>query len=142
MKWWIDADSRRLMQGLAGGLTVGFLMMEGVFWAETGRLSAGLFLVWVLLSSFVLGLAGRFLARQEQRLTDASERIRRILAGETDLRLECSGEGASARLFHEVNTLAAVLNAHADNEKQEKVRRRYRDRGVVSVRIHRAGQGE
>lgn len=88
-----------------GGLTVGFLMMEGVFWAETGRLSAGLFLAWVLLSSFVLGLAGKFLAQQEQRLTDASERIRRILTGETDLRLECSGE-------------------------------------VVSVRIHRAGQGE
>lgn len=122
MKWWIDADSRRLMQGLAGGLIVGFLMMEGVFWAETGRFSTGLFLAWVLLSSLVLGIAGRFLARQEQRLTDASEHIRRILAGETDLRLECSGEGASARLFHEINTLAAVLNAHADNEKQEKVR--------------------
>ena len=35
-------------------------------------------------------------------------------------RIECDSEGELYRLFHSVNSLAAVLNAHADNELREK----------------------
>ena len=35
-------------------------------------------------------------------------------------RIECDDEGELYRLFHSVNSLAAVLNAHAANEAREK----------------------
>ena len=37
-----------------------------------------------------------------------------------DARIDCDEEGELYHLFHCVNTLAAVLNAHAANENREK----------------------
>ena len=37
-----------------------------------------------------------------------------------DVTIECNDEGELYRLFHEVNSLVAVLNAHAENEKSAK----------------------
>lgn len=46
--------------------------------------------------------------------------INAYLAGDVNARIECDNEGELYRLFHSVNSLAAVLNAHADNELREK----------------------
>lgn len=35
-------------------------------------------------------------------------------------RIDCDDEGEMYRLFHSINSLAAVLNAHAANEGREK----------------------
>lgn len=42
------------------------------------------------------------------------------LTGDTDARIECDDEGELYKLFHSVNTLAAVLNAHTESEFQAK----------------------
>ena len=42
------------------------------------------------------------------------------LTGDTDARIECDDEGEMYRLFHSVNTLVSVLNAHIENEFRTK----------------------
>ena len=41
--------------------------------------------------------------------------IEDYLTGNTDVRIECDDEGEMYKLFHSVNTLAAVLNAHTES---------------------------
>lgn len=36
------------------------------------------------------------------------------------MRIECNDEGELYRLFHEVNSLVSILNAHAENEEKSK----------------------
>ena len=53
-------------------------------------------------------------------LENAAEKIREYLSGNHEARIPCDDEGSLCRLFHEVNSLAAVLNAHAENEGSAK----------------------
>ena len=46
--------------------------------------------------------------------------IDEYLTGNTDARIECDDEGEMYRLFHSVNTLVAVLNAHMESELRAK----------------------
>ena len=46
--------------------------------------------------------------------------IDKYLKGDTNARIACDREGELYKLFHSVNTLAAVLNAHAENELRSK----------------------
>ena len=119
-RWSADAASRRLVSLLAGALVLFLCGAEWIFRMETGSFSGALLGLWLVLAAVVLGGVGRYLDFRARQLTDASEGIRRFLAGENDLRLVCNEEGALYRLFHEVNMLAAVLNTHAANENREK----------------------
>ncbi len=79
-------------------------------------LIAALLLLAGVIAAFVIH------ADTERRRTDeAAEVVRRMAAGDPAARLECNGEGSRARLYHEINSLASVLGAHADAELQAKV---------------------
>lgn len=58
----------------------------------------------------------RYFMEQNQILEDAVSKIREYIAGDADARIECNEEGELYRLFYEVNSLAAILNAKAENE--------------------------
>ena len=53
-------------------------------------------------------------------MEQAVSQINAYLDGDRSARIECDNEGELYRLFHSVNSMAAVLNAHADNELREK----------------------
>lgn len=53
-------------------------------------------------------------------MEQAVSQINGYLDGNCNARIECDDEGELYRLFHAVNSLAAVLNAHADNRLREK----------------------
>lgn len=53
-------------------------------------------------------------------MEQAVSQIHAYLDGDINARIECDNEGELYRLFHSINSLAAVLNAHADNELREK----------------------
>ena len=83
------------------------------------------FSFWVLLLSLlttfaILMVCFLYFLRQNKMLEDAVSQINSYLAGNVNARIECDDEGELYRLFHTVNSLAAVLNAHADNELREK----------------------
>lgn len=57
---------------------------------------------------------------QSKTINEAITQIREYIAGNRNARIECDEEGDLYRLFHEINSLAAILNAHAENEKRAK----------------------
>ena len=81
--------------------------------------------LWVALAAAAMTLAvlaalAWYFWDQSKTLNAAIAQIRDYTAGNRNARIECEEEGDLYRLFHEVNTLAAILNAHAENEGRAK----------------------
>lgn len=57
---------------------------------------------------------------QNKIIENAEAKIAEYISGDQTARIECSEEGELYKLFHKVNSLAAILNAHADNELKSK----------------------
>ena len=51
----------------------------------------------------------------------AVAQIQGYISGDRDARIDCDQEGELYRLFHEVNSMASILNAHAENEGSAKL---------------------
>lgn len=88
--------------------------------ADPGKMFPGLLLSWGIAGSLILVFIYLYLRDQSRMLEDAADRIRDYLSGNRDRRIACDEEGELYHLFHEVNSLAAVLNAHAENEARAK----------------------
>lgn len=82
--------------------------------------SLPLLLLGLLMAVCVFALCFWYFKRQNHILEKAVSQINAYIAGDTTARIDCNYEGELYRLFHSVNTLAAVLNAHAENELQSK----------------------
>ena len=80
----------------------------------------GLVLVFLLATVVALIICALHIHRQNRLMEQAVTTIQEYLNGNKDARIECDEEGQLYRLFHSINSLAAVLNAHADREQQEK----------------------
>ncbi|MDD3334284.1 MAG: HAMP domain-containing sensor histidine kinase [Eubacteriales bacterium] len=79
-----------------------------------------LFAGGLLLAGVVLALFVRYFDQQEQQMEAASKTIAAYLSGDRNARIPCEEEGKLYRLFHEINSLASILNAHAENEAKAK----------------------
>jgi signal transduction histidine kinase len=53
---------------------------------------------------------------QNKIIETAAEKIKAYTSGDRNARIECEDEGELYKLFHEVNSLVTILNAHAENE--------------------------
>lgn len=76
--------------------------------------------LFCLMSVIMLALLFRYFRKQHQIMESAVSQITEYIAGGGDVTIACNDEGELYRLFHEVNSLAAILNAHAENEKNAK----------------------
>ena len=67
-------------------------------------------------------LAGcvRYFRWQERTLEEAQAQINALLAGDCTARISCDEDGELFKLFHSVNTMAAVMAAHTDKETRAK----------------------
>ncbi len=74
----------------------------------------------VLLACSLFALMYRYFRDQSRIMNDAIDQIREYIDGNRNARIECDDEGDLYRLFHEVNTLVTILNAHAENEERSK----------------------
>lgn len=61
-----------------------------------------------------------YFREQHRIMENAISQIKEYISGNKDVTIECDDEGELYRLFHEVNSLVAILNAHAENEKSAK----------------------
>lgn len=50
----------------------------------------------------------------------AVAQIEEYISGNHKIRIDCDEEGELYRLFHEVNSLAVILNAHIEEERRSK----------------------
>ena len=120
MKLFANKEIKRFFLTLSVILTGLLVLSEGVLWFGYQVLS-----VWIPVLIIPAGVAiwiaalGYF-RRQNRLLEDAVTQIHLYLDGNVDARIECNEEGELYTLFHSVNSMAAILNAHAANELREK----------------------
>ncbi len=77
-------------------------------------------LLTLLLSLCIIGVCFLYFRKQHRVIEDAITQINLYLSGKTDARVDCDQEGSLYKLFHAVNTLTTVLNAHAVKEQKGK----------------------
>lgn len=74
----------------------------------------------LFMAAAILILCYGYFKEQHKIMESAISQISEYISGNKDIAIECNDEGELYRLFHEVNSLAAILNAHAENEKSAK----------------------
>ncbi len=72
------------------------------------------------MAAAILTLCYGYFREQHKIMEYAISQITEYISGNKDITIECNDEGELYRLFHEVNCLVAILNAHAENEKSVK----------------------
>lgn len=100
---------------------IGFSLLFAVV-IQTGLRQGALYIgisVWVMGFLITAACYGYF-KEQNEIMENAAEQIREYISGSKDARIECYDEGELYRLFHEVNSLVSILNAHIENEGKEK----------------------
>ena len=70
--------------------------------------------------TIAFGLTVRRLREQERSMEEAVHRIAEYILDQRKGGIECNEEGAMYHLFHEVNSLVTIADAHADSERQAK----------------------
>ena len=120
MKILANKEIKNLFLSLSLVLGVTFLLAEFFLWLSYCRLSLLLLILFLLAGGAVWAVCFVYFNRQNQIMEQAILQINAYLDGDRNARIECDNEGELYRLFHSINSLAAVLNAHADNELREK----------------------
>lgn len=120
MKILANKEIKNLFHSLSLVFGVTFLLSEVFLWLSYRRLSLLLLILFLLAGGAVWAVCFVYFNRQNQIMEQAILQINAYLDGDRNARIECDNEGELYRLFHSINSLAAVLNAHADNELREK----------------------
>ena len=74
----------------------------------------------LLTAGGILASCIRYFLQQERTLEEAQAQINALLSGDCTARISCDEDGELLKLFHSVNTMAAVMAAHANKETQAK----------------------
>lgn len=82
--------------------------------------------IYVLISSLcmcltVIAVCYGYFKEQNRIMETAVEQIKDYISGNKNARIDSNEEGELYRLFHEVNSLVSILNAHAENEGRAKL---------------------
>ena len=120
MKIFANKEIKKLFLSVSVIWVVSLLLIQGFLWLRYQQFSLFLLLVSVLAGTSILAVCCSYFRKQNQIMEQAVSQINAYLDGNRNARIECDYECELYRLFHSVNSLAAVLNAHADNELREK----------------------
>ena len=120
MKIFANKEIKKLFLAVSVIWVASLLLTQGFLWLCYQRFSLFLLLVFVLAGGAILAVGCSYFKKQNQVMEQAVSQLNAYLDGNHNARIECDDEGELYRLFHTVNSLAAVLNAHADNELREK----------------------
>jgi len=120
MKIFANKEIKKLFLAVSVIWVAFLLLTQGFLWLCYQRFSLFLLLVFVLSGGAILAVGCSYFKKQNQVMEQAVSQINAYLDGDHNARIECDDEGELYRLFHTINSLAAVLNAHADNELREK----------------------
>lgn len=120
MKIFTNKDIKHFFLTISAVMTGFLLLFQFVIWLLYKEFSPLLFLLFLLAICSVLAICVWYFGKQNKIMEAAVSQINSYLDGDTYARIDCDKEGEMYTLFHSVNTLAAVLNAHAVNELQAK----------------------
>ena len=112
----IKALLDRILLCMAGFAVLFIVCM--VFEPEGAALYIGISALFM--GALIMAACYGYFKEQDEILEHAADQIREYISGSKDARIECQEEGELYRMFHEVNSLAAILNAHIEKEGREK----------------------
>ena len=78
------------------------------------------FLCSLGMAAAILIFCCEYFREQHRMIETAAAQITDYIDGDQNARIQCEEEGELYRLFHEVNSLVSMLNAHAENEQRAK----------------------
>lgn len=111
---------KRLFCGMIACMGVFTAVSVGFVYLRTGTEALPILFFSVCMSGGILFLCYRYFKEQHGIMEDAISQIAEYIAGSRDITIECNDEGELFRLFHEVNSLVSILNAHVEKEKSAK----------------------
>lgn len=120
MRIFANKEIKRLFLTLVSIMTVFIVLSQGLALVRYRNIALPLLIISIGAFGCVLAVCFLYFERQDKRLEAAVSKIEEFLAGNADARIDCDEEGELYKLFHSVNTLSAILNAHAANELREK----------------------
>ena len=120
MKIFVNKDIKNLFFALTVIWVVSLLFSQGFLWLYYRQVSLDLLFIFLMTGGMIWGVCWSYFKKQNQIMEQAVSQINAYLDGNVNARIECDDEGELYRLFHSVNSLAAILNAHADKELREK----------------------
>ncbi len=120
MKIFVNRKIKRLFGGIL--LCMLFFTLIAVLLMEFEVRNAAAYIItcFLLMSAVILALLFGYFSKQHKIMENAILQITEYISGSKDVTIECNDEGELYRLFHEVNSLVAILNAHVENEKRAK----------------------
>nr|WP_297886018.1 HAMP domain-containing sensor histidine kinase [uncultured Blautia sp.] len=120
MRIFANKDIKRIFFAISAVLIVFFLAAEGCVYFSFGQFLPGMFPVFMVSLAALWTVCFLYFYKQDQLMEHGILKIHAYLDGDADARIECDDEGTIYRLFHSVNSMAAVLNAHATKEMRQK----------------------
>lgn len=120
MKIFTNKDIKTLFAGVSLFLFCNMVLSQMILWRFHGNCPLALFILSLLMGCGILFFCFCYFHKQHKIMETAVAEIDDYLAGDTDARIECDDEGEMYRLFHSVNTLVSVLNAHTESAFQAK----------------------
>ncbi len=120
MKIFTNTAIKRLFMWIVLVMVSSLAFSELALWLVYGTFAPVLIIVFLLMAGMILFIYFCYFQKQNKIIEEATSQIKLYLAGDTNARVACNNEGELYKMFHAVNTLATVLNAHAENEIRAK----------------------
>ncbi|APF23478.1 sensor histidine kinase [Clostridium butyricum] len=79
-----------------------------------------IFVCSLCMSISIMVIIYRYFKEENIIMENAVTQIKEYISGNQNAHIECNDEGELYRLFHEVNSIVSILNAHAENEAKSK----------------------
>ena len=120
MRIFTNKNIKALFIGMSLFLFCNTILSQVILWRFHGNCQLALFILSLFMGCGILFLCLCYFHKQHKIMETAVAEIDDYLTGDTDARIECDDEGEMYKLFHSVNTLVSVLNAHIENEFRTK----------------------
>ena len=120
MRIFTNKNIKALFIGMSLFLFCNTILSQVILWRSHGNCQLALFILSLFMGCGILFLCLCYFHKQHKIMETAVAEIDDYLIGDTDARIECDDEGEMYKLFHSVNTLVSVLNAHIENEFRTK----------------------
>lgn len=120
MNIFTNRDIKRLFISLSCAVALFIALLQLYFWLSYDAPNIILLLLSLLFAIVVIGGCYFYFHRQHQMIDNAISQINLFVSGDASARIESDNEGSLYKLFHEINTLATTLNAHAVREQSTK----------------------
>lgn len=120
MKIFVNPKIKSLFAGILSCILIFILLSTSLVSLHIRNAAHYIILLGVCMGIVSLLLCYGYFREQHKIMENAITQITEYLSGNKDVMIECNDEGELYRLFHEINSLVAILNAHAENEKSAK----------------------